>query len=150
MEAWKVERFTENHGEAFPPYRQLSPVECRQILERFATAFEVLDEEDQGLKTLKKLLNLAIPIKNINPFSDSFSLKQWRHAFRPQVLVNWNRFTDIDEISFDDLNRCLADIFLEGSDDIEIFDETCSTVLLLHHWGSVSLVHVPPSEELTS
>jgi hypothetical protein len=144
MENWKVERFVEQHGAAFPTYRRLSSAECQQILERFASRLRVSEEEDQGPKILNKLSDLSKQVEDANPFAHSFSLERWRHAFGSLVLVSWDRFTHIDEIAFDDLNRCFSDIFLEGPDDIEIFDETCSTVLLIHHWGSVALTHVPP------
>ncbi len=55
------------------------------------------------------------------------------------VLLNWYRFDRIDRIALVDLSLYFVDIWYPGSDDIEIFDESCSWVLAVSHTGELRL-----------
>lgn len=47
---------------------------------------------------------------------------------KPQtnVYINWYRYDQVDEMAFVDLDKCFADIWYPGPDDIDIFDSEFS------------------------
>ena len=59
------------------------------------------------------------------------------------VYINWNRFDTIDAIALRDLSAFFEFIWYPAVDDIELFDRTCSWMLLIRHYGAVRLLQLP-------
>jgi hypothetical protein len=59
------------------------------------------------------------------------------------VYINWDRFDAIDAIALQDLSAFFEFIWYPAVDDIEVFDRTCSWMLLIRHYGAVRLLRLP-------
>lgn len=59
---------------------------------------------------------------------------------REHVFINWNRYDDIDEIGFNDLDMYFSDIWYPGSDDIDIFDSSFRWIISISPEGYIKVV----------
>ena len=138
MDRLKIEHFERDHKQPFPKFRSLSGDDCEEIRAALARTVGLAEDAD-GIRLLKVLDETARDTK-ANPCDSSFRLGQWRHLFKPTVLINWRRFQEIDEMRFEDLSAYFDDIWFQVSDDIEIFDRSFKCILLVRHWCAVRLV----------
>ncbi len=53
------------------------------------------------------------------------------------VFINWGKFDNIDEISFNDLDRYFYDLWFHSADDIDIFDDTYRWIVSIRHDGVI-------------
>jgi hypothetical protein len=66
-----------------------------------------------------------------------------RSAAADHVYVSWDALRgQVDDIAFADLARYFAWIWYPASDDIQIFDESFSWLLVIGHEGDVSLARL--------
>lgn len=68
---------------------------------------------------------------------------------KASVYLNWYRFDDIDVMSTDQLSRYFSDIWYPSVDDLDIFDDSLDWVLMVRHYGTVSLVQFPQTIDQT-
>lgn len=145
MESFKIELFNKDKpNEQFPDFRHLSKDEELVLQEKLFTRFRF--DADRDLKDLVDAIRLiARPIGKVD--CERFDLLQTIKAqnidCEDKIFVNWYQFDDVDEFRVSDLSRCFFDIWYPSSDDIEIFDSTCSWQLSVRHDGVVSL-SMPP------
>jgi hypothetical protein len=137
MHEWKLSQFLKEHGNKFPHYTSLSIEECTAVKRKIAGLVE--SEEEKPVEILKALDALANETGS-DPCSADFSLQPWKHYFGSSVCINWGKFDEIDEMSFDDLSRHFSDIWFPSTDDIEIFDRSFKCFLLVRHWCAVRFV----------
>jgi hypothetical protein len=132
MERWKIENFTKTHGVPFPDFRSLSPQECQRVKYGVA-AFLGVPDQDDGLEIIQRIDSMATQV-DADPCSQSFRLSDSIKTQSGRVFVNWDRFASIDEIDLISLDKFFLDIWYEGVDDIEIFDDSLTHFALIRHW----------------
>ena len=54
------------------------------------------------------------------------------------VFINWGKFDNIDEISFNDLGQYFYDLWFHSADNIDIFDDTYRWIVSIRHDGVIS------------
>jgi len=146
MDSIKVQNFSrENPGIEFPPFTSLTPNDCARLRTAIAQRLG-LNPESAPLLLLQTLQARALHFTGTNA-EDRFDLRNLisELGFRPsaEVLVNWQRFDEIDRIALSDLSRHFDDIWYPGSDDIEIFDESLDWLVLVRHDGVVTAMNLP-------
>ncbi len=143
MQHFKVEHFEEEWPrKKFPKYYSLNNKELSDIQKKlFAQYF--LDRNNNLLGLVREIDSIQLTIDKVNAKDDQFCLFK---LFSDQninstdsVFINWYRYDDIDEIRLSDLDKYFDDIWYPDSDDIDIFDESCSWVLSVRHDGILSL-----------
>ena len=138
MFEWKLSQFLEEHGKKFPHYTSLSIEECIAVKRKVAGLVEK-SEEKNPVEILKALDAVSKETES-DPCSAGFNLQPWKGHFGSSVCINWGKFDEIDEMSFDDLSRYFDDIWFPSADDIEIFDRSFKCFLLVRHWCAVRFV----------
>ncbi len=84
--------------------------------ENVVADFNASNEEEFNLFELFKFLNIA-PVN---------------------VFINWDKFDNIDEISFNDLDQYFYNIWFHSADNIDIFDDTYRWIVSIRHDGVIS------------
>ena len=146
MDQFKIDHFSKaNPGTPFPGFNSLSLQEGSAIRAELATRLGLSNTAD-GLVVLTKLREKAesIPLNADDPdfnLVSAFAALAITHS--EHVLVNWYRFDRIDRLRFSDLSKFFTDLWYPVSDDIEIFDETVTWVLMVSHGGDLGLVRLP-------
>ena len=141
MESFKIEHFQkENPNEQFPYHRHLSDSEESALREKLFEKFG-LNAASSPMDMFDAIDLIARDVGDANP--DDFSLleiiKTQEIECEENVFVSWYRFDDIDEFHLKELSKYFDDIWYPSSDDIEIFDRTCSWLISVRHDGAVFL-----------
>lgn len=141
MEHFKVEHFErERQGERFPKFETLGPNELLRIRKGLARKIG-LDESVSPLVLIKSLLDGSHPVEDVDATSESFqlsSLAEELDIILPRYVdINWDRLATVDRMEFAELSKYFHDIWYPSADDIEVFDDTLSWILFVHHSGSV-------------
>jgi hypothetical protein len=128
----------------FPKYRSLSLEECHDILFRIKNELSMAQDIDPlDLVIQIKNNSTLVPIKN-NAQDEKFNLEELFRklniTYQKYVLLNWNRFDQVDEIKFKDLSKYFNYIWYPGADDLDIFDQTFKWILSISHSSEVSLI----------
>lgn len=99
-------------------------------------------QETDNLTLTRRVADGLTRVDGVNAEAEDFILSEAfeRLGITPQsrVYVNWYRFDDVDRISLNNLSSYFTDIWYPGTDDIEIFDETCCWILSISHDGDLS------------
>lgn len=139
MEKYKIQNFYNSKPNLrFPRFRTLSKKECQHIKKEIEIKFKINDDDDflHNLHEKKKILDG----KNTN--SQSSVLLKILKILCPKVdgnkiLINWDNFTDIDEIAIEDFINFFDDIWYPEVDDIEIFDLSLEWMIIIDHGGYI-------------
>lgn len=145
MQRFKIDHFKkDNPKHSFPQYRSLNEKELYRLQEKLFNVFNVY-REDSLLSLVKKIDLLESVVDGISIIDDNFSLQKIFNALKIKsnndVYINWYRYDDIDSMKLSDLDTYFFDVWYPGSDDIDIFDETCSWVFSVRHDGVLSLTN---------
>ena len=141
MKNFKISHFVQEYpGQSFPWFRTLSAGEARQIRRRLAEKLGISPDID-ALALTERLLKRTLPCGEPNAEDDAFHLQETvaRVGIIPlkTVYVNWYRYDQIDEMYFEELAQYFDNIWYPSSDDIELFDSTCSWLIAISHNGDV-------------
>ncbi len=141
MDQFKIENFCKSHPAAsFPYFKQIDAEECSVIAKRFAVAVGLSDSAD-SLTLARRIAEVESDVGTLNELNPQSSLTQLlekaKIPFSEFVYVNWNRFDSVDLMKFSDLVNYIDDIWYPSSDDIDIFDVTCSWIVSITHYRSV-------------
>ncbi len=60
----------------------------------------------------------------------------------PELYVQWRMFREIDVFPTTELERCFYDVWYPKADDIELFDDSMDWLILVSHFGMVSMLHL--------
>lgn len=89
-------------------------------------------------------MDKSVIVKDAEATKDSFSLKRLLSRLNlddaDNVLLNWHRFDNIDEIRTDDLCNMFSDIWYPSSGDLHIFNSNCDWILSIEHHGVISFL----------
>ncbi len=141
-----VSRFVSlNPGHTYPASAVLHGLEAEQMRKRLALgmgfAAEV-DAQSQASQSwwgarLVEALSVRDPAFSLPALLDSLGLGSPSRLYL--VRVNWALYDPIEVFTLSDLSRWLPyGVWCGGSDDIQIFDDSCSWVLGLDHEGDWS------------
>ena len=122
-------------------YESLTPMEGEDLRTRLLRKLGIEHEIERA--TLLKLIDeIAEPLEG-SAEAEGFDLGSVLAALqirpRVDVYINWYRFDSIDRMAFADLRRFFDDIWYPASDDVEVFDESLSWILLISHEGGLSI-----------
>lgn len=124
----------------FPWFRSLAHEETLRLRERLAHALN-LPSTTSPLMLATTACNTIAQAPRSTTHAAGFSLKDTLTSMGitplPLVYLNWYRFDRIDEMRFDDVNRYFDDLWYPHSDDLDIFDDTLSWLLSIHHTGAL-------------
>jgi hypothetical protein len=107
-----------------------------------------LEAESSWQKILKCLSDRAKRVESVDAEADdAFDLRSLVATLQvtaaEHVYLSWDPLRgEVDDIAFADLARYFAWIWYPASDDIEIFDESFSWLLLIGHERDVSLARL--------
>ena len=144
MEHFKIEHFERgNPGKSFPKFEPLDKSEVTRIRKELASKVN-LEETIAPLTLIKHLLSLSEPVEGLDATSEGFDLLSTLKTLglHPNrwVYINWDRFETIDRMDPMDLSTHFHDIRYPSADDIELFDDTLSWILLIDHSGAIRKV----------
>jgi hypothetical protein len=146
MEQFKIECFEkDNPNEKFPKVEQISTTERQKQIRSRLALLVGYSQCLEPLELAKALLANSRIVINSNAMSKSFDLSKVIRSLdiNPQkyVYINWDRFSTIDRMVFGDLCKYFDYIWYPAADDIDVFDDTLSWVLLISHSGTVREIH---------
>ena len=142
MENFKIDLFIkENKGKSFPEFEKLSENECLLLKQALFKKLQLNVFDNDVIELLNLLRKTSIIVPNINADSESFNLQEIINTIITSevnyVNVNWYQFNDIDRFKVKDLNDYFKYIWYPGPDDIEIFPNDLSWMILIDATGSV-------------
>lgn len=138
MDKFKLTNFKKLYGFQIPTLRHLTTKESEIIIEKLCSIYRV-----KKIKfVLEKIYNTFTPIKEINCEVGNFHIVilfvELGITVPEKILINWDKFEDIDCISFDVFNKYFSDIWYPVIDDIEIFDKELKWIISIRHDGIIS------------
>lgn len=141
MDAIKIANFYKDHpSERAPSLRPIGDADTGVLRDRLLSSLGLKAPSDKHL-LMQTIHSKLEPIEFIDATSERFDLAVVFRAIGviPQELVyiNWNCFEQVDLIAFADLARWFSYIWYPASDDIEIFDQSCSWVVAVRHFGVI-------------
>ena len=137
MDSFKIE-LLEKEGKEFPFFLHLEDEDdlfnIQQILlENFN--YLTIDE-------LMEKLDTENIVTDYNASNDElfklFELFKFLDITPVNVFINWDKFENIDEISFNDLDEYFYDLWFQSADNIDIFDETYRWIVSIRHDGVIN------------
>lgn len=145
MDKRNIEGFMkENPDKQFPKYRSLSKDESAQIRRDLISKLKL--ENDISLLDLAKKVRSSSDFLKGNAEDEGFNLinffKDNNIKFLDNVLINFYQYDDIDEMRLKDVSNYLEYIWYPSSDDIEIFDNTLSSIISITHDGEILLLRL--------
>lgn len=135
----------EHVGEEFPKYKSLTATETTAIREKLAELLAIQPAE--GSADLNRSINShQLPVRG--PASDaeslSFDLLEifGRLGIRPmpKLYINWNSFSDIDQLATADVARYFLDLWYPGPDEINIWDDSYAWIVSVDANGALRYV----------
>ncbi len=149
MQIFKTQHFKREHPDTpFPWYRTLSQPEAAAIRQEISNVLKLNSHDPAVL--VRKIEEKAVLVVSENIDSSHFEilslLSKCGIQSAQNVLINWNRYDDIDEIGLNDLNKYFSDIWYPGSDDIDIFDSSLKWFLSISPEGYVKLLRTIDSK----
>jgi hypothetical protein len=144
MNQFKIENFRKSHPDSvFPFFKQIDAEACSVLARRIALAIG-LTGSTNVLALIRRLVEVEseIGILSENDLSSSLVkiLDQATISFSEFVYVNWYRFDSVDQMRYSDFVKNIEDIWYPSSDDVDIFDDTCSSIVSITHFGAVRAV----------
>jgi len=137
MEEFKLTNFKKQYGFQIPTLRHLSTKESEIIIAKLCSIYSVKKIE----LVLEKIYNTFTPIKEIDFKVDNSHIVnlfvELGITAPEELLINWDKFEDIDSISFDVFNKYFSDIWYPIVDDIEIFDKELKWIISIRHDGII-------------
>lgn len=143
MQQVKIDNFLRYRDVSFPPFRSLSPAECRTIRHGIASRLGI--PENAGAEDLVRRIDELVGNQLMPPAVDpEFNLRRALMeagvTTLETVFLNWYRYDDVDEMRLADVTRYFDDIWYPSSDDLDILDESLSWILTVRHDGEVKCV----------
>lgn len=147
MEDFKREHFMRDHPETRLPFtRVLSDKESTEIRSKIRARLK-FSSDASSLQLAERVFEHSTILADVNPTDADFSLRdlltKLNIAADTTVFVSWFRYEKIDEFKLSELSRYFSDIWYPGADDVEIFDLSCTWVLIVLHYGAVRLAVLP-------
>jgi hypothetical protein len=141
MENFKIDLFLKENKEAsFPDFEKLSDKKCLQIKQKAFQKLQ-LDELSNVIELLNLIRKKSTLIPDLNADSEIFNLQKLINILpisKPDfVNINWYRFDDIDRFKIETLSDHFKYIWYPGPDDIEIFPDDLSWIILIDATGSI-------------
>lgn len=143
MEQWKLQRLVEEQKIDPAEIRDLPASEVHTLWSRLCDRLG-LNRTVDGLTLMKELHKRRRVIDGCNAHVEGFDLLSCfaRVGVMPveRVYLNWYRFDRVDEVRFDLLRRCLDDFHYPASDDLDIFDDRLTWIMMIDHEGYLAFV----------
>ena len=140
----KRKRFATQHpGVEFPTIEPVSANQATALRICLASAAHFPPEVD-NLALTHHLDSILRPVDNHDARAPDFNLADVARDLgidpKKWVYVNWYRYDRLDKIDFESLVKYFPSIWYPSSDDIELFDDTCSWILGIDHTGGVAAI----------
>lgn len=144
MEQIKLDNFSNEYpGRDFPKYTSLSKSACSDIAQSIREKF-ALENATDGLMLVKAIDALAKPCEVASHVGEDFDLNALLNVCgidaADVVYINWHRYDKIDRLRRCDLVGHFYDIWYPDVDDIDVFDDSLSWILSVHHDGYIKLL----------
>lgn len=141
MDPFKRDRFAQMYpGVALPKATTLGDAKTRELRIKLANVVGFPREVD-NLALTNHLDSLLRPLDTKNAETSDFDLGATIRSVgivpELRVFVNWYRYDRIDEFQLAELSHFFHAIWYPSSDDIEIFDATCTWIFAVTHMGTV-------------
>ena len=138
----RLERLaTIGYGDDRPRLEALDPAACLALRQHVARRLEMPPSaEPRGLVFGLRARTTWLP--GVVATAEDFSLLDLtRHVGieADVVYVNFWHFDDVDKLRLEELSRRFHDIWFEGPDDIEIFDDSHDWYLSVSHDGAIGV-----------
>lgn len=140
MEDFKLKNFNEEYGFDIPTLKKISLEECEKIRSKL---FSIYNIENIDV-ILKEMYNNCYPIKKVDYEGENFDFNdlfvELDINIPKKIFINWQKFDDIDIISYDVFNKYFFDIWYPIADDIEIFNNDLKWMISIRHDGLVGKI----------
>ncbi len=137
MDSFKIE-LLEKDGKEFPFFLHLTDEDDLFNIQ------QILLENFNHL-TIDELMEKLYTENIVSDFNASnetefrlFELFKFLDIAPVNVFINWGKFENIDEISFNDFGQYFYDLWFPSSDDIDIFDDTYRWIVSIRHDGIIN------------
>ncbi len=137
MDAFKIELFEKETGKAFPDFRTLDKEECAVLCRRFCGKMQIPKLKMPAVGYLERK---GAFVENFNALQDGFNVSELFACLKVTadiIYVCWDNFETIDIMSLQDFSRHFDDIWFPAADNIIVFPQEMSFVLLVRHDGAV-------------
>lgn len=146
VDDFKLRNFVRSHPGLIPPsLEQLSLHDAEGLRERLRRRASA-PASIEPVELTRRLVDIATPVMELMPSSPDFNLAAALHTLgiksAKTVYINWRHYDIIDRISLADLSAFFDDIWYPGADDIEIFDDSCTWLLVVPHSGPLGVARL--------
>ena len=137
MQDIKIKNMKEDYS-CIPDYETFSVSEAKAIVRALNSVYSLdnIAESEAAEEILKKSISVSV-------VNDDYSLKILGENLGIDIgdslFVSWNKFDEIDTIKTDEFEEYFFDLWYEGIDNIEIFDNTLEWILFIMHNGDIRL-----------
>jgi len=146
MELFKIENFEKEYiDKKFPFHRLLNEGELKKVQDKLRLKLSLA--ADSSLLTIaNELSSRSNIVPNIDVRDSKFNFSQLLSSLNIEpsgsICVNWYRYDDIDSMELTDFCLYFDDIWYEGTDDIEVFDNSFSWFISVRHDGVSSVLRL--------
>lgn len=122
MEKFKIDNFLKENNKKFPNCSEIEKNEKEKIQKQIRKIFD----EDNYIEVNKKLYFNSeylgtLSEEGMNSYYIKEILKEWEIEFAEKIYINWDDFSTIDVMRFEDFINYIDDIWYPMADDINIF-----------------------------
>lgn len=135
MEKFKIDLFEKEYDKKFPLIEALNIENCKHINQGILNKYSI-----KSKNVLSWLVENSSQYKDVSIYHNfcfTKLLDSLNISSHSTILINWYRFDNIDRIQLYDFDKYFEDIWFEGTDDIDVFDESLNWFISIRHDGEI-------------
>lgn len=137
MDKFKFEHFKKYHGFDLKSIIRLTEQECEQIRHSLFLKYRVTSDKELFLRIIDRTNNSEV----VETITDNTLIERVFSSTgivpNRHIYLVWGSLDNIDTMPFDDFCKYFDDIWYPSSDDIGVFDDSLSWLILITHYGAI-------------
>ena len=137
MDVFKIEQFEKETGKKFPKFYTLGKEECDALRRQFCIKMQLAELNVSVFDFYERKGSF---VEKYNALDDGFSVSGLfarLKAAADVVCICWDNFGTIDRMGLRDFSRHFDDIWFPAADNIIVFPQDMSFMVMIRHDGAV-------------
>ena len=137
MEKYKIDLFEKETGNLFPPILKLNKTDCNICYHHFQ---EMIHVYNSNVSVFENFQSNALFIEKYNALDENFNILDVFTELKLSsnvIYVDWDEFQTIDKFQTLDFSNYFSDIWFPSSDNIIIFPEDMTILIMIRHDGAI-------------
>ena len=139
MDVFKIELFEKETGKAFPKFYTLGKGECDALRRQFCNKMQIAELNMPVFDFYERKGSF---FEKCNALDEGFSVSGLFACLKAAadiICICWDNFGTIDRMSLRDFSRHFEDIWFPAADNIMVFPQDMSFMVMIRHDGAVYL-----------